>query len=45
MKAVTDATVDALGVQPDSVRVAIYEVSPDDWAAAGTPMSVIRAQK
>lgn len=45
MRELTDATVSALGVQPESVRVALYEVSADDWAAGGTPMSVLRARK
>ena len=43
MAALTQAAVDSLGSTPESVRVALYEVSGDDWSTAGVPMSVSRA--
>lgn len=42
MKKITEATVDALGSKPESIRVAIYEVDKDEWAVGGVPMSVLR---
>jgi 4-oxalocrotonate tautomerase len=43
MAALTQAAVDSIGAKPESVRVALYEVSGDDWSTAGVPMSVTRA--
>lgn len=42
MKRLSDATAEALGGDPQRIRVAIYEVSKDDWAIGGVPMSVLR---
>ncbi len=42
MSKVTDAVVDALGSKRETIRVAIYEVSKDDWAIGGEPMSKLR---
>lgn len=42
MKKITEGTVEALGAKPESIRVAIYEVSKDDWAVGGVPMSTLR---
>ena len=43
MAALTQAAIDSIGAKPESVRVALYEVSGDDWSTAGVPMSVTRA--
>jgi len=45
MKQLTDAVVESLGSDPARVRVAIYEVTEDEWAVGGEPMSVINARK
>lgn len=45
MKRLTDAVVDALGSEPARVRVAIYEVTADEWAVGGEAMSKINAKK
>jgi 4-oxalocrotonate tautomerase len=45
MKRLTDAVVEALGSDPTRVRVAIYEVTPDEWAVGGEAMSKINAKK
>lgn len=42
MKGITDAVVDALGNNPESIRVAIYEVSKEEWSVGGVPMSTLR---
>lgn len=42
MKRLSDATAEALGGDPERIRVAIYEVSKDDWAIGGVPISVLR---
>lgn len=42
MKGVTEAVNDALGNKPENVRIAIYEVSKDEWAVGGVPMSQLR---
>lgn len=31
----TDATVSALGVRPDQVRIIINEVAPEHWGSGG----------
>jgi len=38
----TQAAVDALDVPVDRVRIAIYEVSGDDWGIGGKPYSAVR---
>jgi 4-oxalocrotonate tautomerase len=42
IKKVTDAVADAVGGDPQRIRVAIYEVSSDDWGIGGVPVSVLR---
>ena len=42
MRKLTEATAEALGGDPERIRVALYEVSKDDWAIGGVPMSVLR---
>jgi len=42
IKKVTDAVSDALGGDPQRIRVAIYEVSSDDWGIGGVPVAVLR---
>ncbi|MBI1351495.1 MAG: 4-oxalocrotonate tautomerase [Actinomycetales bacterium] len=42
IKGLTDATAEALGGDPERIRVAIYEVSTDDWGIGGVPVSVLR---
>jgi 4-oxalocrotonate tautomerase len=42
MKRLTAATAEALGGDPQRIRVAIYEVSADEWAIGGVPVSVLR---
>jgi len=37
IKELTDATVRALGVQPEQVRVLIREIHPSNFAVAGEP--------
>ncbi len=32
---VTDAVISTLGVDPDQVRVLLYEVPPEHWAVGG----------
>ena len=39
----TDAMVEAVGTPRDRVRVAIYEISGDDWGIGGQPFSQVRA--
>lgn len=45
MKRLTDAVVESVGSDPSRVRVAIYEVTPDDWAVGGEAMSKIQARQ
>lgn len=42
IKKLTDATAEALGGDPQRIRVAIYEVTPDEWGIGGVPVSVLR---
>jgi 4-oxalocrotonate tautomerase len=42
IKKVTEAVNDALGGDPQRIRVAIYEVSSDDWGIGGVPVSLLR---
>jgi len=42
IRRLTDATAEALGGDPSRIRVAIYEVSADDWGIGGVPVSVLR---
>jgi 4-oxalocrotonate tautomerase len=41
----TRAASEALGTPADRVRVAIYEVSQDDWGIGGLPHSVVRGPR
>jgi 4-oxalocrotonate tautomerase len=41
----TQAASEALGTPADRVRVAIYEVSQDDWGIGGLPHSVVRGPR
>lgn len=45
MKKLTEAVVDSLGSDPSRVRVAIYEVTTDDWAVGGEPMSKLQDRR
>ena len=42
MKKITDASSESLGSDPQRIRVAIYEVSADEWAIGGEPISKLR---
>ena len=42
IRELTDATVRALGVPADRVRVALNVVSADEWGIGGVPASVAR---
>jgi 4-oxalocrotonate tautomerase len=42
MRNLTDATIAAIGGDAQRVRVAIYEVSSDEWAIGGEPVSKLR---
>lgn len=45
MRKLTQAVVDSLGSDAARVRVALYEVSTDEWAVGGEAMSVIQAKQ
>lgn len=38
----TDAVEESLGGDRQRIRVALYEVSSDEWGIGGVPMSVLR---
>ena len=40
--AVSSAVADSLDTPVDRVRVAIYEVSPDEWGIGGQPYTLVR---
>jgi 4-oxalocrotonate tautomerase len=40
--AVSAAVAESLDTPVDRVRVAIYEVSPDEWGIGGQPYSAVR---
>lgn len=42
---VSAAVADSLGTPIERVRVAIYEVGPDEWGIGGQPYSVARADQ
>jgi 4-oxalocrotonate tautomerase len=42
IRQLTDATAEILGGDPQRIRVALYEVSSDDWGIGGVPVSVLR---
>jgi 4-oxalocrotonate tautomerase len=41
--AISAAVASSLDTPPDRVRVAIYEVGPDEWGIGGQPYSAVRA--
>jgi 4-oxalocrotonate tautomerase len=42
IRQLTEATAEILGGDPQRIRVALYEVSSDDWGIGGVPVSVLR---
>lgn len=44
IKALTQAAVSTVDTVAENVRVAIYEVSADDWGVAGEAVAVTRAR-
>lgn len=42
MRKLTEAAAEALGGDPQRIRVAIYEVTADEWAIGGEPVSELR---
>lgn len=44
LKGLTEATIEALGSKPESVRVVISEVDPMHWSVAGEPILEWRAR-
>lgn len=42
IRALTDAMVESVGTPRDRVRVAIYEVTADEWGIGGEPYSAVR---
>ncbi|MFN8170573.1 MAG: 2-hydroxymuconate tautomerase [Candidatus Nanopelagicales bacterium] len=42
IRRVTSAVTEALGGDPQRIRVAIYEVSSDEWGIGGEPVSELR---
>ena len=42
IRRLTEATAEAVGGDPQRIRVALYEVSSDDWGIGGVPVSVLR---
>lgn len=44
IRKLTEATAEAVGGDPGRIRVALYEVSADDWGIGGVPVSVLRPE-
>lgn len=42
IRRLTDAMIDVVGGDPARVRVALYEVSSDEWGIGGEPVSKVR---
>ena len=42
IRRLTEATAEAVGGDPQRIRVALYEVSADDWGIGGVPVSELR---
>jgi 4-oxalocrotonate tautomerase len=42
MARITDVVEETLGGDRQRIRVALYEVSADEWGVGGVPMSVLR---
>lgn len=45
IRRITQAAVETVDATPENVRIAIYEVSADDWGVAGQTVTDIRAGK
>ena len=43
IRALTDAMSEAVGTPKDRIRVAIYEITGDEWGIGGEPFSAVRA--
>ena len=42
IRSLTAAMHDSTGTPIDRIRVAIYEISPDEWGIGGEPFSAVR---
>jgi 4-oxalocrotonate tautomerase len=42
IRALTDAMSDSIGTPKDRIRVAIYEITADEWGIGGEPFSSVR---
>ena len=42
IRSLTAAMHDSTGTPTDRIRVAIYEISPDEWGIGGEPFSAVR---
>jgi 4-oxalocrotonate tautomerase len=42
IRQLTDAMINVVGGDPARVRVALYEVSSDEWGIGGEPVSKVR---
>ena len=42
IRRLTEAVAEEVGGDPQRIRVALYEVSADDWGIGGVPVSVLR---
>ena len=42
IRSLTDAMHESTGTPRDRIRVAIYEISADEWGIGGEPFSVVR---
>ena len=42
IRALTDAMVESIGTPRDRVRVALYEITADEWGIGGEPFSAVR---
>lgn len=44
MRRLTEVTAEVVGGDIERIRVALYEVSRDEWAVGGVPISVLRPE-
>jgi 4-oxalocrotonate tautomerase len=44
MRRLTEVTAEVVGGDIERIRVALYEVSRDEWAVGGVPMAVLRPE-
>ena len=44
MRRLTEVTAEVVGGDIQRIRVALYEVSRDEWAVGGVPISVLRPE-